>query len=215
MTVWNDDELRKIKYPAYDEVTEKLARWLLEARDAARIVSEKLDEAKREKSIAEDGAKEALRLLETVSRAAMQTEERLREQGDVLARKLQAAELQNGAAVRLIEAKIVDLDRRANLEDRSGGNSGWLTATVQHLQDVLTVLQGCTETRVGLLSGVPTTEDVANPCPKCQRPTVPFENRRKCLNCGGVVEKRVDVCAGCGERPCMCAANAHHAMTGE
>ncbi|HYF54055.1 MAG TPA: hypothetical protein VEA41_07340 [Salinarimonas sp.] len=45
MTVWNDEELRKIRYPVYDELTEKLARWLLEQREITRRTQLQLGEA--------------------------------------------------------------------------------------------------------------------------------------------------------------------------
>lgn len=36
----------------------------------------------------------------------------------------------------------------------------------------------------------PKPEDLKHPCPKCQHPTVRYEDRRKCLNCGTVCESQ-------------------------
>jgi hypothetical protein len=48
MTVWNDITLRQVADcpdDKYSEIAKKLARWLLEARDAGRIVDQKLRDA--------------------------------------------------------------------------------------------------------------------------------------------------------------------------
>lgn len=46
----------------------------------------------------------------------------------------------------------------------------------------------------------PRPEDLKYACPRCQHPTVPFKNRRKCLNCGSETPKDNSVREN--SRPC-------------
>jgi hypothetical protein len=43
MTVWNDEKIRELAEVVRDPMMQKLCRWLLEARAAARVVDQKLD----------------------------------------------------------------------------------------------------------------------------------------------------------------------------
>jgi len=76
MTVWNDEELRKIRYPVYDELTEKLARWLLEQREIARRTQLQLDKTEELRRAAEDEVKRLRKMMEDQQKYAdLQIEE--------------------------------------------------------------------------------------------------------------------------------------------
>lgn len=59
----------------------------------------------------------------------------------------------------------------------------------------------------------PSTTDPKDDFEKCRAVACLTLDKGRVISERGVTEKRI--CKACGESPCMCAANAHHAMTGD
>lgn len=94
MTSWTDDELKAVKYPSYDALTEKLARWLLEQREVSRKLELRVSALKDDVLMMTgqlDSARESYKRSETKCAALAQGWEDANRQVEAMRKVVEAA----------------------------------------------------------------------------------------------------------------------------